>query len=101
GLRALLTEQLAASPDDVVARVLTYLRVAGSAAGQVLGLFFLVPIVMFYLLMDWNMLMRRVETAVPRRWLPKARELAAETDGLLSQYLRGQIIVMLVLAVYY
>ena len=38
---------------------------------------------------------------MPRRWLPKARELAAETDGLLSQYLRGQIIVMLVLAVYY
>ncbi|MBP0532963.1 AI-2E family transporter, partial [Mycobacterium tuberculosis] len=46
-------------------------------------------------------LMRRVETAVPRRWLPKARELAAETAGLLSPYLRGQIIVMLVLAVYY
>jgi len=101
GLRVLLTEQLAASPDDVVARVLNYLRVSGSAAIQVLGILFLVPIVMFYLLMDWNMLMRRLETAVPRRWLPKTRELAAETDGLLSQYLRGQIIVMLVLAVYY
>jgi predicted PurR-regulated permease PerM len=101
GLRKLLTEQLAASPDDVMARALNYLRVSGSAAIQLLGIAFLVPIVMFYLLMDWNMLMRRIETAVPRRWLPKTRELAAETDGLLSQYLRGQIIVMLVLAVYY
>jgi predicted PurR-regulated permease PerM len=101
GLRKLLTEQLAASPDDVMARALNYLRVSGSAAIQLLGIAFLVPIVMFYLLMDWNMLMRRIETAVPRRWLPKTHELAAETDGLLSQYLRGQIIVMLVLAVYY
>ena len=74
---------------------------SGSAALQVLATAFLVPIVMFYLLMDWNMLMRRIETAVPRRWLAKTRELASETDGLLSQYLRGQVIVMLVLAVYY
>ncbi|MDE2203192.1 MAG: AI-2E family transporter [Burkholderiaceae bacterium] len=101
GLRRLLSDQLAASPDDVMATTLNYLRVSGSAAAQVLGMVFLVPIVMFYLLMDWNMLMRRLETAVPRRWLAKTRELAAETDGLLSQYLRGQIIVMLVLAVYY
>ncbi|XHO05737.1 hypothetical protein ACEQUB_02641 [Ralstonia syzygii] len=97
----MLTEQLAASPEDVMSTALNYLRVSGSAAVQVLGIVFLVPIVMFYLLMDWNMLMRRLEGAVPRRWIDKTRELAAETDGLLSQYLRGQIIVMLVLAVYY
>lgn len=101
GLRKLLTEQLASGPEDVMSTALNYLRVSGSAALQVLATAFLVPIVMFYLLMDWNMLMRRIETAVPRRWLPKTRELAAETDTLLSQYLRGQIIVMLILAVYY
>ena len=101
GLRRLLTEQLASSPDDVMSTALNYLRVSGSAALQVLATAFLVPIVMFYLLMDWNMLMRRLESAVPRRWLAKMRALASETDGLLSQYLRGQIIVMLVLAVYY
>ncbi|AGH85034.1 MULTISPECIES: AI-2E family transporter [Ralstonia solanacearum species complex] len=101
GLRKLLTEQLAASPEDVMSTALNYLRVSGSAAVQVLGIVFLVPIVMFYLLMDWNMLIRRLEGAVPRRWISKTRELAAETDGLLSQYLRGQIIVMLVLAAYY
>ena len=101
GLRRLLTDQLAAGPEDVMSTALAYLRVSSSAALQVLAVVFLVPIVMFYLLMDWNMLMRRLETAVPRRWLAKTRELAAETDGLLSQYLRGQVIVMLVLAVYY
>ena len=37
GLRRLLTEQLAASPDDVMATTLNYLRVSGSAAAQVLG----------------------------------------------------------------
>jgi len=101
GLRKLLTEQLASSPEDVMSTTLSYLRVSGSAALGVLTNVFLVPLVMFYLLADWNMLMRRLESAVPRHWLPKTRELATETDGLLSQYLRGQILVMLILAVYY
>jgi predicted PurR-regulated permease PerM len=47
------------------------------------------------------MVMRRIERLVPRRWVPKVRELSNETDALLSQYLRGQILVMVILAALY
>jgi predicted PurR-regulated permease PerM len=101
GLRRMMSDRFAASPEDLLAVLLTYVRVSGSALITLAGMAFIVPVLMFYLLMDWHRLMRRVENVVPRRWVPKVRELTSETDALLSQYLRGQIIVMLILAVLY
>ncbi|MBY4897304.1 AI-2E family transporter [Cupriavidus sp. AU9028] len=101
GLRRMMSERFAASPEDMWAVLLTYVRVSSSALLTVGGFVFLIPIVMFYLLMDWHMLMRRIESVVPRRWVPKVRELSGETDALLSQYLRGQILVMMILATLY
>ena len=101
GLRNMLSDRFAASPEDLMTMLLNYARVSGSALLEVAGLLFIVPIVMFYLMMDWHMVMRRIERLVPRRWVPKVRELINETDGLLSQYLRGQILVMVILAAIY
>lgn len=101
GLRSMMTDRFAASPEDLLAVLFNYVRLSGSALLTLGGMLFIVPIVMFYLLMDWHMVMRRIEGVVPRRWVPKVRELTEETDLLLSQYLRGQILVMLILAVLY
>ncbi len=38
---------------------------------------------------------------VPRRWAAQSMNIAHEVDGLLAQYLRGQLTVMLALAFYY
>jgi len=38
---------------------------------------------------------------IPRGWLNKTLGMATEVDDLLAQYLRGQLLVMLILAVYY
>lgn len=38
---------------------------------------------------------------MPRRWSALVGDMAAEADGLLAQYLRGQLLVMLLLAAYY
>ncbi len=43
----------------------------------------------------------RVSNMIPRRWLAKTTQLVADMDRMLSQYLRGQLLVMAVLAVYY
>ena len=56
---------------------------------------------LFYLLLDWHAVLARSADAIPRRWLERVRGLAHEVDNLLAQYLRGQLLVMLVLAVYY
>ncbi len=101
GLRSMLTERFSASPEDLLAMLLNYAKVSGSALITVAGMLFIIPIVMFYLMMDWHMVMQRIERLVPRRWVPKVRELSAETDALLSQYLRGQILVMVILAALY
>ena len=101
GLRHMMSERFSASPDDLLEMLFTYAKVSGSALLTLAGMVFVVPILMFYLLMDWHMVMRRLDRLVPRRWLPKVHELSGETNALLSQYLRGQILVMLILAALY
>lgn len=61
----------------------------------------LIPVVTFYLLLDWDILVDKVRSALPRRWEPDAVRLARECDEVLSAFLRGQLIVMLSLGVIY
>lgn len=61
----------------------------------------LVPVVTFYLLRDWDRLVARIDQLIPLRLRPRAEALARETDGVLSALIRGQLLVMAALAVYY
>jgi len=61
----------------------------------------LIPVVMFYVLRDWDMIGERLYMLVPRDWLPKTRTIVSDVDRVLAEFLRGQLMVMLVLAVYY
>ena len=61
----------------------------------------LVPVVTFYLLRDWDILISRVEKAIPRRMHAKVVEIAREIDDVLSAFLRGQLAVMFILSVFY
>ncbi len=90
-----------ASGDGTGSAVLTWLRIGGSALMGWAATLFLIPIVLFYLLLDWHGLRHRIADTVPRRWSVLVADMAAEADGLLAQYLRGQLLVMLLLAAYY
>ena len=90
-----------ASGDGTGGAVLTWLRIGSSALVGWMATLFLIPIVLFYLLLDWHGLRRRLAETVPRRWSALVGDMAAEADGLLAQYLRGQLLVMLLLAAYY
>jgi predicted PurR-regulated permease PerM len=61
----------------------------------------LTPVVMFFLLRDWKLIVRRVDDLVPRRWATLVRAMAREVDHVLSEFLHGQMLVMVSLAVYY
>ncbi len=61
----------------------------------------LVPVVTFYLLRDWDVLVRQVNALLPRRVAPRVTAIAAEIDAVLAEFLRGQLTVMTVLAVVY
>jgi predicted PurR-regulated permease PerM len=100
-IRTWVAEHLATSGDDLAAQLLAYLKSGSSVALQVVGLVFLVPVVLFYLLLDWSTLVARLAELVPPRWRATVGGFTAETDALLGQYLRGQALVMLALSAYY
>jgi predicted PurR-regulated permease PerM len=56
---------------------------------------------MFYLLIDWNTFFQLVKKMVPIRAQETVQRLAMHTDGLLSQYLRGMLIVISIMSVFY
>lgn len=73
----------------------------GSGLFATLAYAFLVPMLAFYWLLDWTRLTQAAHGLVPWRWRPALNDLLDEVDSLMGQYLRGQALVMLILAVYY
>jgi len=61
----------------------------------------LIPVITFYLLRDWDVLVARVQELLPRPVEPKVAQLARESDQVLGAFLRGQLSVMVALGVIY
>jgi predicted PurR-regulated permease PerM len=75
-------------------------RSGGALAAAVLSLF-LVPIITFYLLRDWDKIMAHIGALIPTQQRATVLKLARDTDEVLGAFLRGQLLVMLALAVIY
>ena len=86
---------------DVSMRLLSGVRKGSAIVLSLLVNLALIPVVMFYLLRDWNMILGRLDDLLPRRWGAKVRSVAREVDGVLAEFLHGQLLVMLALATYY
>ncbi|AVP99638.1 AI-2E family transporter [Ahniella affigens] len=61
----------------------------------------LIPVLTFYLLRDWDVLVNRVYELLPRPIAPTAAKLVRESDEVLGAFLRGQVSVMLALGLLY
>jgi len=61
----------------------------------------LIPVVTFYLLRDWDILVGRVRELLPRKSEPVISRLARSSNEVLGAFLRGQLLVMLALATVY
>jgi predicted PurR-regulated permease PerM len=99
-----LTELLAShvsQQDTLAASLLARLRSGGAFLLGTLGMLVLVPVVLFYLLLQWHEFIQRFESIIPRRWYAQVSGMLAEIDSVLSQFLRGQLSVMVGLALYY
>lgn len=82
----------------------TALRVAvGGTASLMSGLAaaVMVPIFAFYLLSDFDIIVDEVRALLPARWRPTVVTIAREVDHVLGQFIRGQLSVMVILAVLY
>lgn len=100
-IKAFVLKYLNANAEEGLATLLSSARIGGSVALAIAGNAVLVPVVLFYLLMDWPTLVARVQALIPRQQVASVVAFLEECDGLLGQYLRGQLLVMLVLAGYY
>ena len=85
----------------ILERIYGSLKIGGVALVGLMVNALLAPVVMFYLLLDWHGMLARFGSIVPRPWHGKLGSVANDIDAVLSQYLRGQILVMAILAVYY
>ena len=99
-LRQMAAEALNLSLQDGLAQALASLRIGGSVALAVLGNLVLIPVVLFYLLLDWQRFVRHIEALVPLPLRGDYDSFVQEADAVLGQYLRGQFSVMAVLALY-
>ena len=96
-----LAGDLVADNQDLVARLLGSLKIGGLAVLAFIVNLLLVPVVLFYLLRDWNPLLARVDALIPRQAYDKAKTILREVDAVLAEFLRGQLLVILAMSVFY
>jgi predicted PurR-regulated permease PerM len=99
-LKRIIADNLAGA-QTVTLKLLSSIKAGGTVLLGIVINLALIPVVMFYLLRDWNRIVARVDDLLPRRWLPRVRTIAREIDRVLAEFLRGQLMVMGVLALYY
>jgi len=86
---------------SIVSTALSYVSKSGAVLAGWFANLLLIPVVTFYLLRDWDILIKRIGELVPRKNLPVVSTLAKSSDEVLGAFLRGQLLVMLVLASIY
>ncbi|HWA39765.1 MAG TPA: AI-2E family transporter [Burkholderiales bacterium] len=90
-----------AQNEDLAKSVLRSLGLGGLAIVAFLANLLLLPVVLFYLLRDWNVLLAQFDRLIPRRVHAKAVVMAREIDTVLAEWLRGQLLVVLIMSAYY
>jgi predicted PurR-regulated permease PerM len=113
-IEARFPEQL--EPDSPLARAFETLRgraeewsvtalrsawTGGLAVVDFLTLLIITPVVAFYLLVDWDRLVAKVDSWVPRDHVATVRRLARDVDGVLAGFVRGQLSVCVILGTFY
>lgn len=81
--------------------VLKSLFLGGKAVVNALSLLFIMPVVAFFLLRDWDLLVAKVDGLLPRRSADTIRQQFREIDATIAGFVRGQATVCLALGAIY
>ena len=111
GLPPWLTSQIGTLKENVakyagegasfLAGVFVQVWASGKALVDILSLLVITPIVAFYILLDWDKMVAKVDSWVPRDWVTVVRRLAGEMDHAIAGFVRGQGTICLILAIFY
>jgi predicted PurR-regulated permease PerM len=95
------SEQITTKLMTALSGFLQGLMASGAALLNLVSLLLITPIVCFYLLRDWDKMVAAVDALLPRAHVETIREQCRIINATLAGYLRGQVTVMSILAVYY
>lgn len=84
-----------------IIRVIVGILTGGLALANLISLLVITPIVAFYFLRDWNLMIATVDNWLPRPQASSIRQIIREIHATLSGFARGQIFVCLSLGIYY
>jgi predicted PurR-regulated permease PerM len=74
---------------------------SGKAIVDIVSLLIVTPVVAFYILLDWDRMVAKVDSWIPRDQVVVVRELAREMDRSVAGFIRGQGSLCLILGIYY
>ena len=100
-MKAFALKYLNANYEEALGSLLSSLKLGGSVALAVVGNLVLIPVALFYLLVDWDRFVARLLELVPVPMRHSFDSFTDEADSVLGQYFRGQLLVMCAMAVFY
>ena len=74
---------------------------SGKAIVDVISLLIVTPVVAFYILLDWDRMIAKVDRWIPRDYVGSVRQIAREIDQAVAGFIRGQGSLCLILGIYY
>ncbi len=101
GQLASATNNLVAHAAQWAASFLKSLLTRGAALISLISLLVVTPVVVFYMLLDWDKMIATIDGLVPLRHRETVRALAREIDTAMAGFLRGQALVCLFLGAWY
>ncbi len=99
-----LRQSITSVGETIQSRGAELLETALTSAASLLNvvvLLVIVPVVSVYMLLDWDRMVSKIDTLLPRDHAPTIRHLAREIDETLASFIRGMGTVCLILGTYY
>ncbi|MCM2442135.1 AI-2E family transporter [Agrobacterium vitis] len=84
-----------------IGTLLSQLWNSGKALLDIISLLVVTPVVAFYLLLDWDRMMDKLDSLIPRNQVGAVREIAREMNRTIAGFVRGQGSLCLILGIYY
>ena len=93
--------QFAGNAANWLLGVLKTLLSGGLALVNLVSLLVVTPIVALYMLVDWDRMIAKIDSWVPRDYVTTVRELGRDVNAAMAGFIRGQGTVCLVLGIFY
>lgn len=97
GLLASASGDILSQAQGLISNFLT----SGLALFNLLGLMLISPVIAYYLLRDWDLIVDEINSWLPVKMALPIREQASEIDNVLAGFVRGQVIICCIMGFIY